>query len=139
MIVGDTINHSTDSFTMEESPRLPEFRGNYHQVEQVVINLLTNACQALPGRRSAITVSTHYDESGVVLAVSDEGKGIPQELIPRIADPFFTTRREKGGSGLGLAVSSRIVQNHGGSMSFRSRVGQGTVVTVRFPAVETAA
>jgi len=65
--------------------------------------------------------------------VEDQGVGIPPQNIPRVTDPFFTTKRASGGSGLGLAVSSRIVTNHGGTMSFSSQAGRGTRVTVRLP------
>jgi signal transduction histidine kinase len=70
----------------------------------------------------------------IALSVADEGMGIPPANIPRVVDPFFTTKRQRGGSGLGLAVSSRIIQNHGGTMSFNSEVDKGTVVTVRLRA-----
>jgi PAS domain S-box-containing protein len=136
MIVRNLIQKSTDSFVVRETPGLPIVRGNYHQIEQVVINLVTNACQALPARDRGVTIETGMEDGGewVVLRVIDEGIGIPPENLTRVIDPFFTTRRQAGGSGLGLSVSSRIVQNHGGTMSFTSTVDTGTVVTVRFPA-----
>jgi signal transduction histidine kinase len=97
---------------------------------------VTNGCQALTSRDRAVTITTTVELGGewAVLRVADQGIGIPPENIPRVADPFFTTKRQKGGSGLGLSVSSRIVQNHGGLVSFNSEVGKGTVVTVRLPA-----
>ncbi len=128
MIVQNLIQKSTDSFSIRPAPSLPAVRGNYHQLEQVVINLVTNACQALPSRERKIEIETMVEGPGewVALTVRDEGIGIPESNIPRVADPFFTTKRAAGGSGLGLAVSSRIVQNHGGTMSFSSVVGKGT-------------
>jgi polar amino acid transport system substrate-binding protein len=136
MIVQNLIQKSTDSFSIRPAPSLPAVRGNYHQLEQVVINLVTNACQALPSRERSIEIETTVEGQGewVALTVRDEGIGIPESNIPRVTDPFFTTKRAAGGSGLGLAVSSRIVQNHGGTMSFSSVVGKGTEVTVRIPA-----
>jgi polar amino acid transport system substrate-binding protein len=81
-----------------------------------------------------ISVETRTDVDGyVALVVKDEGIGIPAENLQHLMDPFFTTRRERGGSGLGLAVTSRIVRNHGGTMHFASEVGSGTTATVRFP------
>jgi hypothetical protein len=135
MIVQNLIQKSTDFFTVQESPALPAVRGNYHQLEQVVINLVTNSCQALSSRDKSITIATAVEADGqwVTFSVADEGMGIPEANLPRVLDPFFTTKRQKGGSGLGLSVSSRIIQNHGGTMSFNSEVDKGTVVTVRLP------
>ena len=114
-------------------------RGNYHQLEQVVINLVTNACQSLPSRDRRVAIETREDQrrGWVILRVRDEGAGIPSANLPRVLDPFFTTRRQSGGSGLGLSVSSRIVQNHGGTMSFASEIGKGTVVTMQLPAARS--
>jgi hypothetical protein len=135
MIVQNLIQKSTDLFSFQAAPSLPPVRGNYHQLEQVVINLLTNACHALPSRNKKIEIVTIEDPGEwVTLTVTDEGVGIPESNISRVVDPFFTTKRSSGGSGLGLSVSSRIVQNHGGTISFSSEVGKGTVVTVRIPA-----
>ncbi len=135
MIAANLIRKSTDSFTVLETAGLPCVRGNYHQIEQVLINLITNACQSLPARDRSVTVRTGVEEGGawVLMDVEDEGTGIPAQNIPQVTDPFFTTKRAQGGSGLGLAVSSRIVTNHGGTMSFNSHVGKGTRVTVRLP------
>ncbi|MFI5369417.1 MAG: PAS domain S-box protein, partial [Spirochaetia bacterium] len=111
MIVQNLIQKSTESFTVQESPFLPAVRGNYHQLEQVVINLVTNACQALSSREKTITIATTAgdDRRWVTLSVADQGIGIPPANLPRVVDPFFTTKRQQGGSGLGLAVSSRII------------------------------
>ena len=135
MITGDLIRKSTLAFTVAQTPGLPLVRGSYHQIEQVVINLLTNACQALPSRDRGITVTTSLEEGGerVLLEVADEGVGMPLHFIGKITDPFFTTKRARGGSGLGLAVSSRIISNHKGIMSFDSQVEKGTRVTVLLP------
>ena len=133
MITANLIKKSTESFTVQEAPDLPRIRGNYHQIEQVLINLITNACQALLSRDRAISIATRADGDGVLLEVEDGGVGIPSKNIARVTDPFFTTKRAQGGSGLGLAVSSRIVANHGGTMSFTSIVDAGTRVVVRLP------
>jgi PAS domain S-box-containing protein len=137
MITRDLVRKATDSFLVQKAPRLPLVKGNYHQLEQVLINLLTNACQALPLRERGVRVSTLVEEAEgwVVLQVSDEGIGIPISTIPHVTDPFFTTKQAGGGTGLGLAVSSRIVANHGGSMVFDSEVDKGTIATVRLPFV----
>ena len=135
VIIANTVRKATNRFLFRETAELPQVRGNYYQLEQVVINLVNNACQALTSPEKAVRVETRRDSDGcVVLRVEDEGVGIPEGDIQRLVDPFFTTRRERGGSGLGLAVTSRIIQNHGGTIAFASQVGRGTVVTARIPA-----
>ena len=140
VIIANNVRKSTNRFLFREASELPQVRGNYYQLEQVVINLVNNACQALTSLEKAVRVEIQLDGDGcVVLRVEDEGAGIPEEDIQHLLDPFFTTRRERGGSGLGLAMTSRIIQNHRGTIAFASEVGRGTVVTVRFPAaVRTA-
>ena len=113
--------------------------GDRIQLEQVVLNLLQNACQALPdaGRGVRITTAREHGKGAhgaVRVEVSDEGSGIAPEDLARITDPFFTTKRRTGGTGLGLAISRRIVKSHGGSLSFRSTVGVGTGAVVTLPA-----
>jgi len=135
VLLGSLISKSTVSFRAELAPTLPAVRGNYHQLEQVVINLVTNACQALRTPQGGVVVTTSVSPSdqAVCLDVTDEGVGIRAADLERITDPFFTTKRAQGGSGLGLAVSSRIVANHGGTMRFISAEGKGTTVRVLLP------
>jgi polar amino acid transport system substrate-binding protein len=78
------------------------------------------------------------DGNNVCIVVADEGVGIPAEDLARITEPFFTTRAENGGTGLGLSVTDRILRSFGGSMTFESTVGRGTTVTVRLPASENS-
>jgi polar amino acid transport system substrate-binding protein len=75
----------------------------------------------------------------VLLAVEDDGVGIPAENLSRLTDPFFTTKRESGGTGLGLSVSAGIVKEHGGSLQFSSRPGAGTTVVLSLPAIHEEA
>lgn len=126
-------------FSMAVEPALPSVRGSFQQLEQVVVNLLTNACQALTEKGQGIVVSVRYlsDDRAVVTEVVDEGEGIRAEDLPRIFDPFFTTKRSSGGTGLGLSVSYRIVQDHGGTLRYESRPGCGTRAILTLPAVET--
>ncbi len=134
-ILANMVNKATASFSLNLEPSLPAVRGNNQQIEQVIINLLTNACQALGSRADPISVSTAASPDGdsVIVTVRDGGVGIPQQDLSRIADPFFTTKRNTGGTGLGLSISSRIVQNHGGNMEFSSSPGNGTAAIVRLP------
>ena len=126
VIIDSNVRKSTSRFLFCEASALPPVRGNYYQLEQVVINLVNNACQALPSPEKAVRVETQRESDGrVALRVEDEGVGIPEKDIQHLLDPFFTTRRGRGGSGLGLAMTSRIIQNHGGTIAFASEVRQG--------------
>ncbi|WP_245611383.1 transporter substrate-binding domain-containing protein [Solidesulfovibrio alcoholivorans] len=134
-LVGSSIHKATSRFSLDLAPDLPPVWGSPTRIEQVAVNLLLNACQALDSPEAAIAVSTAVSDDGqsVVLTVADEGSGITPEDLPRITDPFFTTKRASGGTGLGLSVSAGIVQEHGGSLDFVSRPGSGTTARLRLP------
>lgn len=134
-LVSKQIEKSTNAFSVSFGENIPSIHGNSQKIEQVVINLLLNACQALPDRHKGISLRSFFDEpSGrIVISVRDEGLGIPENVISRIMDPFFTTKRHMGGTGLGLSVSSKIVQDHGGQLSVISKPGKGSTFTVLLP------
>lgn len=134
-LVARQIEKATDAFSVSYGENIPHINGNSQKIEQVAINLLLNACQALPDRKAGISLSAFYDapSNNVVFSVCDEGVGIPENVIPRIMDPFFTTKRHKGGTGLGLSVSSKIVQDHGGQLKVVSKPGEGSTFTVLLP------
>jgi PAS domain S-box-containing protein len=135
IIVQNLIKKSTNRFSTDLQKNLPPIKGNFQQLEQVVMNLITNACQAITNPESALMVSTFYDKKSrhVVLKVEDEGSGISRENLNRIMDPFFTTKQGSGGTGLGLSISYNIVKNHGGFLKITSQEGNGTDVLVRIP------
>ncbi|HTP60092.1 MAG TPA: ATP-binding protein [Spirochaetia bacterium] len=137
-LVESSIRKATVNFSAEYAAEIPLVRGNPQRIEQVVVNLLLNACQALPSTERRIAVATFRVSNAriVVLTVTDEGVGIASEHIPRLTDPFFTTKRETGGTGLGLSVSAGIVNEHGGTLKFNSAPGAGTTVILTLPAVE---
>lgn len=118
---------------------IPAINGNAKQLEQVFLNLFMNATQALTEGRNRILVSTRFvPEAGeVAVEVTDEGKGIDPEEMQRLFDPFFSTRIEEGGSGLGLYISKFIVDEHGGKISVESAVGKGSTFRVTLPATGT--
>lgn len=134
-LAGPVLSKATDRLCLELAEDLPPLTANAQRLEQVIVNLLMNACQALPERTRGIALVTRFDarRRRVLLEVRDEGRGMPPEILPFITDPFFTTRRESGGTGLGLAVSARIVKEHGGELTFESRPGAGTTVTLALP------
>jgi CheY-like chemotaxis protein len=108
---------------------------------QAVVNLLTNAAQAMDGRRDGrIVVRTGPGtDGGATLAVRDNGPGIPAELLARVSEPYFTTRARSGGLGLGLFVTRGIIDAHGGRLEFDSTPGGGTTAVVTLPAVAAPA
>jgi PAS domain S-box-containing protein len=137
-LVGNNLKKTTDNFVTSYQDNMPLVRGNSQRIEQVVVNLILNACQALSAKDKGIFVSTHFEASKNmnILKVCDEGVGISPDKLPHITDPFFTTKREVGGTGLGLSVSARIVKEHGGNLDFVSTPGAGTTVTLSLPLCE---
>jgi two-component system, NtrC family, sensor kinase len=100
----------------------------------VFMNLLTNAAQALGGRDNAtITIETGGDAEAVEVKIGDNGPGIPAEVLPRIWDPFFTTKDVGEGTGLGLSIVHELVERHGGTIECATILGQGTTFTVKLP------
>lgn len=136
-LVGNMIKKSTHHFETDYATNIPTVTGNSRKIEQVVINLLVNACQALPDPKRSVRLSTVYDVNtrSVTVEVCDQGTGMPPEVLQRIRDPFFTTKRESGGTGLGLAIVDRIVDDHKGRLTFSSVADQGTTVRVSLPAI----
>ena len=117
---------------VKEYAGLPEVKCMPSQINQVFLNLLMNAVQAID-TKGTITIRTGLQGDGVWVEVADTGKGIPPELIKRIFDPFFTTKPVGKGTGLGLSVSYGIVQKHGGRIEVSSEVGKGTTMRVWLP------
>jgi polar amino acid transport system substrate-binding protein len=134
-LVDPTIRSSTRHFTVNYAEALPEILGNGQRIEQVIVNLVLNACQALPDMGRGVSLSTSFDkrEQSVVIQVTDEGIGIAEEHLQYLLDPFFTTKRDSGGTGLGLSVSAGIVKEHGGTLRFESAPDKGTTVTLSLP------
>jgi two-component system, NtrC family, sensor histidine kinase KinB len=119
--------------TVEAAPNLPQVRADRAQIERVLANLVTNAARATDrGGRIAVTAESRGNT--VVVAVADTGRGIPKEYLPRIFDRFVQVPNvPSGGAGLGLAMSRRIVQAHGGQIAVQSEPGRGTTFTFTLP------
>jgi PAS domain S-box-containing protein len=135
VMLGNHIKKFTDRFQVDCEKNIPPLKGSSQQIEQVIINLVMNALQALPDRGSGIRISGFFDKEKerVVIIVKDEGIGIPENIMQDITDPFFTTRSNDGGTGLGLSISYAIIKDHNGELLFESGEGKGTTVTVRLP------
>ncbi|WP_176292940.1 transporter substrate-binding domain-containing protein [Vibrio natriegens] len=130
-----TIRSSTDHFSVYYDDNLPLLKGSAQRLQQVVINLIVNACQALDNHSQSITINTLYEpkKNRIRISVEDTGVGIEPKNINSLSDPFFTTKREQGGTGLGLSISSTIVEEHGGQLLFKSKLSEGTEAIVYLP------
>jgi C4-dicarboxylate-specific signal transduction histidine kinase len=120
---------------------LPDVLCRVGDINQVFLNLLVNAADAMQGRegRGEIRVTTRVEDTTVVISIADNGCGVPEHLRQVIFEPFFTTKEVGEGSGLGLSTVDGIVGQSGGSVHVHSELGAGTAFTVRFPLAEGAA
>jgi len=109
-------------------------QGVEYKLQQVFLNLFLNARDAMP-RGGWLTIATREDESGAMIEIADTGSGIPPEQLSRIYDPFFTTKELGRGTGLGLSITYGIVQEHGGTITCESAIGQGTRFMLSLPIV----
>ena len=122
------------SLNTELEPLLPPVSGNYGKLQQVFMNLIMNAHDALP-QGGEITLATGVKNSAIYVEVADNGVGIPPDQLSKIYDPFFTTKASSRGTGLGLSVTYGIIREHSGKIQVESAVGQGTSFRLEFPAV----
>ena len=123
------------SFIFEQGKGLPKVRIDIHQIQQVLINLMLNALQAME-KGGTLTVRTFLkDGDGVAIEVRDTGIGIPRSHLKKIFNPFFTTKSE--GTGLGLSISAKILENHGATIDVVSEEGKGSTFTILFPREKT--
>ena len=135
VIMNNFIRESTDNFVVEYGKNIPKIIGNFQQLEQVIINLITNSCKALKNKNKKITISTFFDDKKniIIIKIADQGIGIPPENLDKIMNPFFSTRLDIGGTGLGLSISYNIIKKFNGEIEFKSEVEKGTTVIVSLP------
>ena len=136
VVANNEIKYHADIET--ELAEVPLVICNAGQINQVVLNLLVNAAQAIKSQErddmGTITIRTYATETGVACEISDDGPGIPPDKISKIFDPFFTTKPVGKGTGLGLSVSyDIIVHKHNGELFVDSTVGKGTKFTIQLP------
>jgi signal transduction histidine kinase len=116
-------------------PNLPPVEGDFNQLQQCVINLIFNAIDAMPqGGDLALTSRLDGDSDKVIITVRDSGRGIPPEILPNIFEPFYTTKNEGHGVGLGLSTVYGIMERHHGSVNVESQPGEGTNISIELPA-----
>jgi signal transduction histidine kinase len=131
--------HKYADVVLDLAPGLPTVTGNSQKIEQVLINLIVNAGQAMPeDKHGTVTVRTRLEKGRILVEVADDGKGMNESTLKQIFNPFFTTKRAKGGTGLGLAIAYRIIEEHGGTIAVRSKPGAGTTFSIRLPAGRAA-
>jgi signal transduction histidine kinase len=111
---------------------LPRILANNGKLHQVILNVLSNALHSIENA-GIVVVTTFADDMKVGLIISDNGSGIKESDLPRIADPFFTTKEPGRGTGLGLYIAFTIVKEHGGEINYISKIDEGTTVTIQFP------
>src|SRR6185295_19832776 len=117
---------------------IPEIQCSPSQINQVFLNIITNAAQAIEGQ-GEITIETKlYDPEHVAIRITDTGCGIPEENLGKIRDPFFTTKEVGTGTGLGLSIVDEIIRGHHGELLVESEVGKGSAFTVVLPIKQTA-
>jgi two-component system NtrC family sensor kinase len=119
----------------KDLPPLPFVRADFGQLRQSFVNIALNACEAM-ATGGTLTVTARLVGTNVEVRVRDTGPGILPDVLPRILDPFFTTKEK--GTGLGLSVVDGIIDRHGGSLSIDSQVGEGTTVVVQLPVMASA-
>jgi signal transduction histidine kinase len=134
-ITQNMINQTAPHFSVELESGIPPLLGIFQGLERVFANLIKNSCQALTDNSQGIDISSTYlkNSKQILVKVKDDGIGIEEKHLKNIVDPFFTTKEDKGGRGMGLYISSRIVQFHGGFINFESKLGSGTTVFVFLP------
>jgi signal transduction histidine kinase len=124
------------SLKQEVDETLPAIMGNANQLQQVLVNLVMNAQQAMDKNEGIVKITAHRRNDHITVVVADNGPGIPPDIQEKIFDPFFTTKRGKKGTGLGLSVTYGIVRDHQGTIKVESEVGSGALFVMTFPIAE---
>ena len=137
-LLKNPISKRTKYFQVLCDENIPTLIGSSQKLEQVMINLIQNSLESLENQEKKVSVSSRYRvwSKEIVVEVEDEGCGIPHDVLSRIFDPFFTTKRTSGGTGLGLSIAARVVNEHGGKLSFSSTIGSGTRAKLVLPVKE---
>ncbi|MBU0971599.1 MAG: cache domain-containing protein [Proteobacteria bacterium] len=129
------LKKATALLSVSYGENLPRVQGNFGKLQQVMVNLLVNAGQALDHPEQSIHVQTHLSDGkdALVIEVTDTGPGVSPQNLKKMKDPFFTTRRDEGGTGLGLSISEKIISDHRGILTFSSLPGQGLTARIFLP------
>lgn len=135
-ILDKEIKKYTDDFRVKLDKKIPSVTGSIHEMEQVLINIIQNALQSLPEKSRGIKISTTLKKKNhsIVIRIKDNGRGMTREILNRVKEPFFTTRENCGGTGLGLYISYSIIKKAGGDLEISSIPNEGTEVVISLPA-----
>jgi signal transduction histidine kinase len=138
-VADHVITKCTKNFHFDPGEDIPTIKGNVQYMEQLVINLVKNACQALPDFEKGVWVSTVFDKktNRIVLTVRDDGAGMDDETLKNLFTPFYTTKGKEG-TGLGLSICNNIAKIHGGKIEVKSKVHEGTTISVILPVSSVA-
>jgi PAS domain S-box-containing protein len=130
-----TLRKSGVFLELDLDPDLPLIKGNLQSIEQIILNIIINAIQAIDHDQGKIKITTGFQNKNgrIYIAISDNGRGVAPSISDKIFDPFVTDKQAEGGTGLGLSVTYSLVKAHEGEISFKSREGKGTTFTVSFP------
>jgi signal transduction histidine kinase len=133
-VIEHVTERSTRNLALDLCTDMPHVKGNSRYLEQVIVNLIKNACQALLSSDKGIFISTYSDIKAkeITVSVRDEGCGMDEKTLKTVFTPFYTTKGAEG-TGLGLSICNNIVKNHGGKIDVESKVGQGTTIRVMLP------
>jgi len=115
---------------------LPLLKSKPEEIQQIFVNIIQNAVQAMQGK-GRLSIASVQSNSNIVVTIQDTGPGIPREFLSKVFDPFFTTKSQGEGTGLGLNIVHRIVENYGGRIQVESQVGAGATFTISFPVGRT--
>ena len=143
-VLGHQLSVHSIEKTLELSEDLPQIRAEHNRLEQVFINLVTNAIDAMDEKASKtqepvnkmLTIKTFAENGYVVATVSDTGVGMNEEVKNKIFEPFFTTKDTGKGTGLGTSISFGIVKDYSGTIDVKSVEGEGSCFTIKFPAIK---
>ncbi|MCP5061150.1 MAG: PAS domain S-box protein [Ignavibacteriae bacterium] len=130
-LTANLVAKSTNQFSVKYCNCSPVIKGNKQKLEQVVINLIENSCQALTDRKQKVQIEVTKENGFSYIKIADEGSGMTAATIRKITNPFFTTKRNSGGTGLGLSISSKIIDLHKGELKFISKPDKGTKATIK--------
>jgi two-component system, NtrC family, sensor kinase len=135
LLLRHNLDHAAIQLNLALGESLPQLQCDRSQIEQVLLALIVNAMDAMP-RGGSLWLETRLSEDGqqVAITVRDDGGGVAPDLLPKIFEPFVTTKEHGHGTGLGLAVSRSIIERHSGKISLQSELGKGTTVTITLPA-----
>ncbi len=131
MIARNIVKHKAD--VRKFYGELPEIECSPSKINQVFLNIITNAAQAIEGHGEIVITTKIADSDRVAISIADNGSGIPEEILDKIRDPFFTTKEVGTGTGLGLSIVDEIIRSHDGELRIKSEVGKGSVFTVLLP------